>query len=382
MADSPRRALIIGCGISGPVLAMFLHRAGFRPVVYERRSESVSGGGGSFNLAPNGLDVLRTLGLADEVLTVAHPTERIAFHNHKGRQLGINPEHTILVDRGELQRILVDAARRTGVPLEFGRNLTAVEDPGSGPVTARFDDGSRAEGDLLIGCDGLRSQVRRAVAPDAPEPSYTGIIDCGGYSDLPGRLPADGVMRMTFGLRGFFGYQPLPGGKVFWFQNSAAPDDAAVRSLTPDQWRDRLLAVHRDDHAPIPDILAASDEVDRFAVYEAPPVPAWSRGRLVLVGDAAHAMAPHTGQGASMALEDAVTLARCLRDNTSIADACAAYQADRKPRVDHVIRQTRQTGAQKTPGPVARAMRDLILPLFLKKAVGQTTALYDHHIAF
>jgi len=91
-------------------------------------------------------------------------------------------------------------------------------------------------------------------------------------------------------------------------------------------------------------------------------------------------MGPHTGQGASMALEDSITLAKCLRDNDDIPSAYAAYFADRHPRVTEVIRQTRRTGAQKSPGPIGRAIRDLVLPFFVKMQVGKTTSLYSYHI--
>lgn len=382
MSTSAKRALIIGCGVAGPVLATFLKKIGIEPVVYERRSELSSSGGGSFNLAPNGIDVLRTLGLDEDMRAVGHPTNQIAFHNHRGKQLGLNPESMTLLNRGKLQQVLVRGAEQASVPIEFGKRVTAVSDEGD-HVGVSFEDGTSAEGDLLIGCDGLRSRVRYAVDPAAPAPKYTGIIDCGAMSHLPGRLEADGIMRMTFGLRGFFGYQALPGGDVFWFQNAnfpEEPDYRELRAIPDEEWRATLMEIHKDDHAPIGEIIAASGPVERYSIYEAPTMTTWSRGRVVLVGDAAHAMGPHTGQGASMALEDSVSLARCLRDHTGVSTAFAAYIAERKPRVLDVIKQTRQTGGQKSPGFIGRAIRDLVLPFFLKQQVGKTTALYSYHI--
>lgn len=377
-----KRALIIGCGVSGPVLAMYLKKAGFEPVVYERRSETTSAGGGSFNLAPNGMDVLDTLGVGDQITAVGNPTKQIAFFNHKGKQLGINPESTVLLNRGELQRVLVANAEKSGVEIQFGKRLVEVSERAGDVVAATFEDGSEAVGDLMVGCDGIRSRVRDAVVPGAPQPTYTEIVDTGGLSTMPGLEP-DNIMRMTFGLRGFFGYQALPDDQVFWFQNAPfpnEPDYKALRALPDDVWRDRLITIHQDDHAPITDIIAASTAMERFSIYEAPTVPVWSRGRICLIGDAAHAMGPHTGQGASMALEDAITLAKCLRDNDDVPAAFAAFTAERKPRVSEVIAQTRRTGSQKSPGPIGRMIRDLVLPMFLKKQVGKTTALYRHHI--
>jgi FAD-dependent urate hydroxylase len=382
MTNASKRALIVGCGVSGPVLAMYLKKAGLRPVIYERRTEATSGEGGSFGLAPNGLDVLRTLGLADAVTEAGNPTERIGFVNHKGKELGMNPESTTLVNRGDLQKILVGAAEKAGVEFEFGKRFVSA-DQTDGTVTATFEDGSQAEADLLIGCDGLRSAVRYSVAPDAPRPTYTGIVDCGGFGNLPGKLEADGAMRMVFGLRGFFGYQALPGGEVFWFENSSSPTEPNYKELReiPDaEWRAKLMGIHKDDLPLINEIIASSGAVERYSIYEAPTMDVWSRGHIALVGDAAHAMGPHTGQGASMALEDSITLAKCLRDNDDIPSAYAAYFADRHPRVTEVIRQTRRTGAQKSPGPIGRAIRDLVLPFFVKMQVGKTTSLYSYHI--
>ena len=156
---SGKRALIIGCGVSGPVLATYLKKIGIEPVVYERRSELSSAGGGSFNLAPNGIDVLRTLGLDEDMRAVGHPTNQIAFHNHKGKQLGRNPESMTLLNRGKLQQVLVRGAERASVTIEFDKKLTEVHDE-PGTVGVSFSDGTSAEGDLLIGCDGLRSRVR------------------------------------------------------------------------------------------------------------------------------------------------------------------------------------------------------------------------------
>lgn len=379
---STKRAHIIGCGISGPVLAMYLDRAGYEAVVHERRTEAMASEGASFNLAPNGLDVLRTLGLAEEVEAVGNRTDRIGFYNHRGKQLGLNPESTVLLNRGDLQKVLVSGAERAGVRLEFGKLLTDVTQTPDA-VTATFADGTSVEGDLLVGCDGLRSRVRHAVVPTAPVPTYSGIIDCAGLGYLPGRLPADGVMRMTFGLRGFFGYQALADGHVFWFENSPVPqepDRRELKAIPHDVFRRRLLDIHRDDEPTINEIIASTDEIERWSAYEAPQVERWGRGRVAIVGDAAHAMGPHTGQGASMALEDSIVLARCVRDLPDVPSALAAFEAERKPRVVDVIRQTRQTGNQKSPGAVGRAIRDLVLPIFLRKQVGRTTDLYDFHI--
>src|SRR5690349_4480184 len=137
MTVSGKRALIVGCGVSGPVLANYLKRAGFEPAIYERRSETTSSEGGSFNLAPNGLNVLKPLELADAVVAAGNPTNQIAFLNHKAKQLGVNPEYTTLLNRGSLQKILVDGAEKEGVEFHFGKKLTGVTQD-NGVVAAKF----------------------------------------------------------------------------------------------------------------------------------------------------------------------------------------------------------------------------------------------------
>jgi len=144
------------------------------------------------------------------------------------------------------------------------------------------------------------------------------------------------------------------------------------------------LDVHRPDHAPIQDIIASTTgEIARFAVYEMPVLPTWHKGRVCLVGDAAHATGPHSGQGAAMAMEDAIVLAKCLRDIPQVELAFTAYQSVRKARVDYVVRQTARIGNSKAPpGLLGRVTRDLVLPLFLKQGVAMLAPIVSHHIAW
>ena len=206
---SGKKALVIGCGIAGPVLAISLQRAGIVPVIFEGRSEPSDEAGAFLNLPPNGLAVLDTLGIKADIDAIGTPTTRLAFLNHRGKRLGQNAETTLLVKRGVLTKALREAALRRGIAVEFGKRLTDVEVTPRRTVIARFEDGSEAEGDVLVGCDGIHSRTRRAIMPAAPAPVYTGIIDSGAFTRAPAVPPSDGTMRMTFGLRGFFGYQSV-----------------------------------------------------------------------------------------------------------------------------------------------------------------------------
>jgi 2-polyprenyl-6-methoxyphenol hydroxylase-like FAD-dependent oxidoreductase len=384
-APTNKKALIVGGGIAGLVLAMFLERAGVDPVVYEGRPEPDDEAGAFLNLAPNGLAVLDALGIREEIEALGTPTTSIAFHNHRGKKLGENPERTVLLKRGLLNRSLREAAVRLGISIEFGKRLTGVEVTPRRTAVACFEDGTEAEGDLLVGCDGINSRTRRSVFPGAPEPRYTGVLDCGAFTRTPSVPPSDGVMRMTFGLKGFFGYQTVPSGEIYWFENfrqTAEPDRDELRAIPGAEFKQKLLEVHEDDHAPIAEIIRSTGgSIDRWPLYEMPPVPKWHEGPVCLVGDAAHATTPHVGQGASMAIEDAIVLAKCLRDVPNTEEAFAAYERIRKERVEKVVEFARRTGNHKSPsGAFGRRVRDLVLPFFLKMGVKATEPVYSHRV--
>ena len=377
-----RTALVIGGGIAGPVLAMFLRRAGLHPIVCEGRPGPVDEAGAFLNLAPNGLAVLETLGIAGSVAGLGTRTTAIEFLNHRGRRLGRFDETTLLIRRGALHRALREAARADGIPFEYGRRLVGIELDGPG-VVARFAHGSSLRGDLLVGCDGIHSATRRAILPTAPAPVYTAVVDSGGFTPASAE-PADGVMRMIFGLRGFFGYQVAPSGEAFWFQNFHSRPEPAFGGISDEEWRTRLLALHQGDPRPVAALIrGAAGPVGRWPIYDLPTLPTWHRGPVCLLGDAAHATSPHAGQGASLALEDAVVLARCLRDIPDLERAFAAYEAQRRPRVERLVREARRTGRRKAAAnPVSRGVRDLMLPFFLGIGMRGLREVYGYRVAW
>jgi 2-polyprenyl-6-methoxyphenol hydroxylase-like FAD-dependent oxidoreductase len=280
--------------------------------------------------------------------------------------------------------VLREEAVRRGVAVEFGKRLTDVEITPRRPVVARFEDGTEAEGDILIGCDGIHSRTRRSIMPDAPGPDYGGIIDSGGFVRAAGVPPSGGVMRMTFGKQGFFGYQVVASGEVYWFENLQEPDEPDREKLEniPDhEWRRRLLETHRDDHEPIAEIIRSTEVIGRWPSYDMPSLPAWHVGPVCLIGDAAHATLPSAGQGASMAMEDAVVLAKCLRDVPDTEEAFAAFESLRKERVEWLVEGARRTGNRKAPtNALTRGIRDLVLPFFLKMGVKNAEKAYSYKV--
>ncbi len=380
-----RKALIIGCGIAGPVLAMFLQRAGITPAIYEGWPEPRDEAGFFMNIAPNGLAVLDALGIREEALGGGFPTTSIVFHSHRGKVLGKHPETTILIKRGLLNKGLREAAIRRGVTVEFGKRLKDVEITRQRTVVAWFEDRSEESGDFLVGCDGIHSRTRQAIMPDAPEPVYTGVIDSGAFTRSPSVPPSDGVMRMTFGTKGFFGYQVVPSGEIYWFENfqqPTEPDRKKLEAIPNHEWRQKLLEMHRDDHVPITEIIRSTEStIGRWPIYDMPSMPTWYKGPVCLIGDAAHATSPHVGQGASIAMEDAFVLAKCLRDVPDAEEAFVTYERLRKDRVEKIVKEARRTGNHKAPSnAITRGIRDLVLPFFLKMGVKNTEEVYSYRV--
>ena len=389
------QAIIIGGGIAGPVTAMALQKAGIPATIYEAYDRASDGVGAFLTLAVNGLDALKTLDLDQHVREAGFDTPRFAMYTGNGRKLaemrnGIaldNGTVSQTIERAELYSALRDEAVQRGIPIHYGKRL--VDATGDGQkVVASFADGSQAYGDLLIGADGLRSATRTLIDPGAPPARYVGLLNAGGYASGVKLDAESGVLHMVFGKRCFLGYVVHPDGDVWWFANP--PQDAELSrvrlaAISSEEWRTRLRQLFADDHSPALSLIDATPKV--FAgwnTYDLPSVPTWHRDRMIIVGDAAHATSPASGQGASMAIEDALVLARSLRDAADISSAFAAYEHDRRDRVERVVAQGKRNGDQKAPGPMARLLRDyVILPVglrFAERLADSQRWMFDHHI--
>jgi len=388
------RALIIGCGVAGPAVALFLQRAGWDVEVFEAAEEPDAYAGLFLNVATNGLSVLEQLGLRERVVAEGHRSPHMVMWSSTGRQLGTVPNGparepergSVVVRRGSLHRVLREAAQHAGIPITFGARLERIEQTDAA-VHATFADGRTGTGDLLVGADGVSSATRRHIDPDAPAPAYSGLVGLGGFARVPGLAPTPEAQHMVFGRRSFFGYLVRDDGEVYWFANLTHPgsDRAALRAVAPEQWLATLRELHADDPYPVPQILAhATGEVGGYPIDDLAHVPNWSRGRVVAVGDAVHATSPSAGQGASLALEDAITLARCLRDAPDHAAAFGEFQRLRQPRAEAVVGYARAINRQKrvTKSRLGIAIRDAMLPMFLRKAADDTRNdwLYNHEI--
>ena len=387
------RALIIGGGVAGPVTAMALQRAGIDAVVYETYPQSTEEVGSYLGVATNGIDALRAIDADAPVLDAGFPTPVNVLLSGTGRRLGTVTNGGTLPDgttahtikRARLYRALQQQAAARGVPLEYGKRLM---DAGAGPdggVVARFEDGTEATGDLLVGADGVHSATRRLIDPAAPDGRYVGLVNFGGYTPGGGVGAEPGGWHRIFGRRAFFGYVVDPAGGTVWFANVPRPpvSQAERAATTAAQWQRQLVDLFAGDRGPAGELVAAGRlELAADNTHDLPRVPVWHRGPMVVIGDAAHAPSPTAGQGASMAAEDGVVLARCVRDLPDIPRALAAYEGLRRRRVERIVAQGARTGSAKTQGPVGRVLRDLMLPLVFRFVVTEKSMawMYDHHI--
>jgi FAD-dependent urate hydroxylase len=379
-----RKVLVIGCGVGGPVAALALQRAGFTPTLYEAHGEASADEVGSFlNLATNGLDVLRTLGALEAVQGAGFPTSRMTLVSGTGKLLGEVPNGGRLPDgtvsrtlkRGVLHRLLREEAVRRGITVVAGKRLADAEQVDD-HVVARFADGSQVTGELLVGADGLHSRTRSVIDAANPTPRFLGQLSVGGIAPAGTLEPTPDSYRMIFGRRAFLGYAVRSTGEAYWFVNLQAPAHDAKRSTA--EWKVRLLEVFADDVGPAETLISATGELAAWPIYDLPSVTRWHRGRLVLLGDAAHATSPSSGQGASLAMEDAVVLAQCLRDLSPHEAAFAAYERLRRPRVERVVRASARVSNAKVAGPVGRALRDALMPLALRFVATSTSQAWLH----
>lgn len=340
---------ILGGGIAGLGVALALHRQGHACHVYERRAGPSAMGAG-VTLWPNAGFVLQELGLLDDIGAVGGRPASVHRRDAAGDSLGGlditlldrimgYPTHTVL--RRDLQAVLLDHVTRAGIPVAFGHCAEAIALEASGKAVAKFTTGHSIRPDLLIGADGRMHSVARSFVAGNSTPIYQGFVNWIGVAQGRGALVRDIAIEDYWGCGDRFGCVAVREDRVYW----AAAQARALPAETPAAgMHEEVRDLFSGWPEPVTRLIDATpaDSVQRIAVHDLEPLHTWSRANVLLIGDAAHAPLPTSGQGACQALEDAWHLARCLGGGDGRLDeALLRFATVRAPKTTRLAEQGR-----------------------------------------
>jgi len=366
-----KHAVVIGAGIGGLTAAVALRRRGWRVTVCER-APALEPVGSAIAIAPNALTALDALGAGARVRELAAMQGDAGIRRPDGRWLLRTSAEalserfghpTVLLMRAELVELLVD--RLAPDALRLG---TAVKraDPATGRVETEAGD---LDADLVVAADGIGSPTRAALFPGHPGPVYTGHTS---WRIVVPRPATPSPLGELWGRGLVFGIAALARDLVYCYATAPAPEGATA----PDE-RAELARLFTGWADPIPELIASAtpDRLIRTDLHCLDtPLPAFHRGRIALLGDAAHAMTPHLGQGACQAIEDAMVLAHVAAGSGDLAE----YTAARRPRATAIARRSRTVGRLATwSNPLAVAVRDLALSAAARLAPNASAGRFD-----
>ena len=337
---------IIGAGMGGLTVAATLRRAGFNVQVYEQAARFERVGAG-IQMMPNSMQVLRRIGVEEKLRTVAfEPYSHLNREWDTGRVIRDLPMPESMFGAPYLcmHRAVLHGALASVIPAEvihLSKKLAGL-DQGAGQVTLTFADGTRAQADALIGADGVHSLVREIIiGPDTPihkgRIAYRAVYPAAllrGSDIGPSRTKWWGPDRHIV-----IYYTTAARDEVYFVTSVPEP----AEWLTRESWSakgdvEELRRAYAGFHPEVRAVLDACPDCHKWAILEREPLPRWSDGRVVLLGDACHPMTPYMAQGAATAIEDAAILARCLEqvEGQDIQGAFQRYEAHRKPRTSRI----------------------------------------------
>ncbi len=355
-----RTAIVVGAGIGGVTAAVALEQCGWQVTVLERAPELGEIGAG-ISVWPAAVAVLEELGIKG-VEQVARAGESAGMRRWDGRwiveaaELGV--ELPVMIHRAQLHSLITDRLGPAAT-IRTGTTVTGLTQDADGVTVQAGDQEYRAE--LVVAADGLRSVIRGVLYPEYEGPRYSGYTAYRGIAEV--ELTDGGGETWGRGQR--FGFARLIDGRCYWYATANAPAQPSEpdRAGDPgDEVRERFAGWHE----PIPELLAATSAVLQNDIYDlrTPLVP-FVNGRVVLLGDAAHAMTPNMGRGACSAIEDAGALAHVLRESRDLA----AYDAERRPATTKLVKRSRALGVMgQLDNPVLSTARDNLLGLGGKAA--------------
>ncbi len=360
----PGRTIIVGGGVGGMAFATALERLGLPFILLERAPE-LSEVGSGLGVLPGAVRALRTLGVGDDLFARGAPFRRFLVCSSAGDELAEVSFTRIfeqagckgyVLHRGALHAAL--AARVSADAVRTGSEVIAIEQDADEVRVHLRDQSASLAGDLLVGADGLNSTVRRHVLDDGP-PRYAGETIFRGISDFSLARPE--ISRELFGAGRRAAYYELGEGRVYWWATAPL---AAGTEIPQSARRAYLEEAFADWAFDLPAVFAHTPDhcILQNDIYDREPARRWHRGRAVLLGDAAHPTTPNLGQGACMAIEDAIVLARAIVEAGDLDEAFARFHRQRARRTAQIVRLSRWWGRVGLwKHPALTALRDGVI---------------------
>ena len=380
--ETGKKILAIGGGIGGAATALALHRVGFKPIVYER-SETLREVGAGVALWANATRVLQELGVLEDVLRASDPITNYQFFCHQGKQLidlrvdGFEVP-AVAIHRADLQALLWEK-----LPLDrrvLGQEFERFEQVGN-KVIAHFSGGLADEGDGLIGADGLRSRVRSQLFGTAP-PIYRGMTSYRGLTNYIPDTYKRGYICEFLGAGKAFGFVTIGKGRMYWYVASKASEG---QPDAPIGRKRELQEMFQNWPSPIPELIGKTDEANiiKTDLYDRVPLQKWSFSNITLLGDAAHPTLPTMGQGACMAIEDALVVTKCLLEYSDAATAFRQYESLRLIRTKKIVEQSLLIGkVARIENPVVVALRNTLMKLLSQQFDNDYKVLHGYKVSF
>ncbi len=381
MDKKNRKVIIVGGGIAGCVLALALDKIGMKSEIFEARQIPKDDVGLFHYLSSNAMNVYKVLGIDDKLKDLGHECNGVIHYNEKGNQMARIDEKnslkdygikSIMIKREFLTRVLREEVQSKQIPIHFGKKIQDIINIGKSNVTAYFEDGKSAEGNLLVGCDGVYSKTRRIILPNSPKPFYTKMVFTGGYTQTKITDKELNIIHSNYGKKGFLAYFVIPNSNEVWWWNGVSYPKEETREemekLSNEKWQQAMIEMYSEDPPLIQNIIR-SNEINfiKYPISDMPSVDKWYKQNVCLIGDAVHATVPANGQGAAMASEDGLMLAKCLRDIEDIEEAFSKFQKLRQKRVEKIVKIGRTAGeGYLITNPIKKWFRNTMLILMLK----------------
>lgn len=342
------KAIVIGAGIGGLTAGIALRQVGYEVKIYDRVRELRPVGAG-ISLWSNGVKILNRLGLGDRVAEIGGRMNRMEYRHLSGallNEISLEPLITEVgqrpypVARRDLQNILLEAFSASGGKLTLGAKCIEVIESDR-DITAKFEDGSEATGDLLVAADGVHSILREYVLGEKVEPKYGGYVNWNGLVPMSEDLAPADMWAIYVGEYKRASMMPVAGDRFYFFF-----DVPLAKGTVSDRnnYRHELREYFQGWAEPVQLLIDRLDPetVARVEIHDVGPISRMVKGRVALLGDSAHATCPDLGQGGCQAMEDGWVLANYLAStNLSVADALMRYEKERKVRTTEIVNKAR-----------------------------------------